>query len=370
MWIFIRLMLALAGFAIRTLARGRTPKETGQHEGTPYTSKIWTAKGQTKGFEIGMPRVTPTWIRLHRESAADRAFKAMGIANEIQTGDPEFDREVYVTCDHPHVATVLGESQELRAAILAMFAAGYRKIFFDGTHVRAERRADHTPTKRDLELLHAIYVASWKLSDSPPSRLSDRFFWKALLVEGVIWSIAGYAIGAVAELFWAKEDLHIDKLAVWKTGFIVAGAAFGVLLLIIALWMRGSSRGHRVIIESAVVLLLGLPVASVQVVSDTNRTMDHAPAQITERDYAQCEIRERRGRRGRRSYTYYLHLNAQTEAQHGPALPRSIQITRELCRVANESADRTATIAVGPGRWGIRWYRWIRIGETTWTNPI
>jgi hypothetical protein len=370
MWIFIRLMLALIGFAIRTLARGRSPDTAGNYKDTPYTSKIWTAKGQTKGFEIGMPRTTPTWIRLHPESAADRAFKAIGIANEIQTGDATFDAKVYVTCDHPHVATVLAESSELRAAILALFEAGYRKILFDGTYVRAERKCDYTPTTRDLELLHALYVASWKLSDAPPSRLSDRFFWKALVVEGVIWSIAGYAIGAAFEIFITDGDLHIEKGAVWKAGFLVAGVTFGVLLLLIALWMRGSSRGHRVIIESGIVLLLGLPIASAQVVSDTNRTFDDTPAQIAERTFSQCEIREHRGRRGRRSYTYHLHLNAEVENRSAPALPDSIKITRTLCSAANASTNNAVTIAVGDGRWGIRWYRWIRIDETTWKNPI
>ncbi len=366
MWIFLRLMLALAGFAIRTLARGRNPKEMGQYEGTPYTSKIRTAKGNTKGFEIGMPRATPTWIRFHRESAADRAFKAMGIANEIQTGDAAFDDQVYVTCDHPHVATVLTESKELRAAIAAMFDAGYNKIFFDGTYVRAERDADYTPTTRDLALLHAVWTAAWKLSDAPPSRLNDRFFWKALIVEGVIWSVAGYAIGAAFEQAWSKEDLHVDSWAVWKLGFIVAGVAFGLLLLVIALWMRGSSRGHRVIIESAVVLLLGLPIASVQAVSDTNRSLDDKPATITETTFTQCETREHRGRRRRRHYSYHLHV----DANGAQKLPKTIEVTRSLCAAASTSEDNAVTIAIGKGQWGLRWYRWIRIGETTWTNPI
>lgn len=366
MWIFLRLMLALAGFAIRTLARRRKPKEAGQHEGTPYTSNIFTAKGQTKGFEIGMPRTTPTWIRLHRESAADRAFKAMGIANEIQTGDAAFDDQVYVTCDHPHVATVLSQSKELRDAIREVFDNGYDKIFFDGEYVRATKKCDHAPTKRDLELLHLVFAASWKLSDAPPSRLSDRFFWKALVVEGVIWSIAGYAIGATFEQVFAKEDLHVDAWAVWKTGFLVAGIAFGVLLLVIALWMRGSSRGHRVIIESAIVLLLGLPVASTQAVSDTNRSLDDKPAAITETTFSGCEIREHRGRRRRRHYSYHLHVN-----EAGGPLPREIEITRALCNAANTNGDDHAvTIAVGPGKWGLPWYRWIRIGSETWNNPI
>jgi hypothetical protein len=363
MWIFIRLMLALAGFAIRTLARGRKRPDTGHFKDTPYRSSIRSRKGKTTGFEISMPCATPTWIRLHAESAADRAFKAMGIANEIQTGDEEFDKKVYVTCDHPHVATVLTESKELRDAIRALFAAGYSKVYYNGTHVHADRQADYEPTTRDLELLYAVKAASWKLADAPPSRLGDRFLWKALIVEGVIWSIAGYAIGTAVELFWAKEDYHLDRAAVWKFGLITSGVAFGILLLVIALWMRGSSRGHRIIVESAIVLLLSLPIASVQLVSDTNRSFDSSTAAVIETTFSECEIREHRGRRGRKSYSYHLHLN-------GPAtLPSKIETTRDLCNAARSSTDKAVQIAVGKGRWGMPWYRWIKVGETIWKNP-
>ncbi|MFN0253890.1 MAG: hypothetical protein ACKV2T_43905 [Kofleriaceae bacterium] len=365
MWLFIRLMLALAGFAIRTLARGDKRPDTGEYEGTPYRSSIRTRKGSTTGFEISMQRATPTWIRLHAESAADRAFKAMGIANEIQTGDEEFDKKVYVTCDHPHVATVLTESKELRDTIRAMLEAGYSKVFFDGTRLRADRQADYVPTTRDLQMLHAVWTASWKLSDAPPSRFGDRFLWKALLVEGVIWSVAGYAIGATVELFWAKEDYHLDRAAVWKLGLITSGVAFAILLLVIALWMRGSSRGHRIIVESAIVLLLALPISSIQVVSDTNRSFDGSAPVIIDTTYSECEIREHRGRRGRRSYSYHLYLN-------GPAtLPSKIETTRELCDAAiySMNRNRNVQIAIGKGRWGLTWYRWIKVDETTWKNP-
>lgn len=368
MWIFLRLILAVIGFAIRTLARGRKPAESGRFEGTPYTSRVTRRRGRTTWFEIGMPRATPTWIRFHRESAADRAFKAMGIANEIQTGDRDFDERVYVTCDHPHVATVLSGSQELRAAILDLFDAGYQKIYFDGSYVRVSRAAEDAPTDRDLRLLHTLWTAAWKLEDAPPSRLSDRFFWKALIVEGVIWSIAGYAIGALFEHFWVHEDMHVDRGAVLRLGVIVAAIAFGVLLLVIALWLRGSSRGHRVIVESALVLLLSLPVTGVQVVSDTNRSFDDAPPAISERTFSQCERREHRSRRRRRSsYTYHLLLDPTEDSS---TLPASIEVTPELCTAATASVDRQVSIAIGPGAWGVPWFRWIRIGETTWTNPL
>jgi hypothetical protein len=45
-----------------------------------------------------------------------------------------------------------------------------------------------------------------------------------------------------------------------------------------------------------------------------------------------------------------------------------IEITGALCSAAHGRG--VATIAIGPGRWGIPWYRWIRIGSQTWTAPM
>src|SRR5262245_21571144 len=209
MWIVIRLVLAATGFVIRQFARGRHPAATSTFSGAPYFVNVHRSKRRITGFTIGMDRKTPTWIRMHAESAADRAFKAIGIANEIQTGDPEFDRKVYVTCDHPHVATVLTETAALREAVVKMLDDGYRKISFDGKVVTARRRSEFEPGDGDLAMLKNVRDASARLSDAPPGRTGDRFLWKALIVEGVIWSIGGYAIGSFLEVVFKREDVHL-----------------------------------------------------------------------------------------------------------------------------------------------------------------
>jgi len=365
-WILIRLILAAVGFAVRQFARNRSLGTMQMVGDTPCYVSLHKSKGRLVSFTIAAERTTPTWIRLHAESAADRAFKALGIANEVQTGDVEFDRKVYVTCDHPHVATVLTESSALRRAIVAMLDAGYRRIVFDGSAVRADRRSRDEPTEDDLAALKALRDASARLSDAPASRTGDAFLWKAFVVEGVIWSIAGYAIGAALDLAIHREDFHLSSGRLWELGLLVALAAFAALIVVIVLWMRGSSRGHRVIVESVFVLLLALPITGMQAVADTNRTLDRAAPAIVERTYTRCETRRHRGRRSTH-YSYHLHLAPEGQGD-GPALPNEIEITHALCTAAQGSGP--VTIAVNPGRWGVLWYRWIRIAGQTWEAPM
>ncbi|MEJ7600340.1 MAG: hypothetical protein WKG01_20690 [Kofleriaceae bacterium] len=364
MWIVIRLILAAIGFAIRRLRRASPFSEAGRFEGAPYSEQLHKAKNAVRGFTIGMQRASPTWVRLHAESAIDRICKWLGISNELQTGDTRFDTMVYVTCDHPHVHALLRDSLPLRAAILAAFDDNYQWIRFDGQSVQMRRNATTEPKRRDLALLKAVADASEGLEADPPPRLADPFLWKALVVEGVIWSLLGYAIGAFIESRVHTEDYHLWHGQVVKAGMIVAVAAFAILLGIIALWMRGSSRGHRVIVESAIVLVLGLPISAIQLVGDTNRALDGEPAIPAVRKLETCEQRKHHKKHGY-YYTYHLWL-ASTPELEGPRLPRVIEVPERMC--GRDQA--TVRFEIGPGRWGIPWYRTIEIDGVVWTNPL
>src|SRR5262245_17542791 len=200
MWLVIRLALAAIGFGIRQFRR--MPLLAGDRifERIPYFKNIHRKKNKITGFVIGMQRRSPTWVRMHAESALARLCKRLGLANELQTGDPGLHDRVYVMCDHPHVHTILRETQRLRNAVLTALDAGFRWIRFDGVAVRMYRDATTEPNKRDLAILEAVWAASGALEQTPPSRLADPFLWRALLIEGTVWGLAGYAIGAAVEL--------------------------------------------------------------------------------------------------------------------------------------------------------------------------
>ena len=285
----------------------------------------------------------------------------MGLSNEIETGDTRFDELVYIACDHPFVGSLLTHSPELRAAIVAAFDAGFDRIELDGITVWMQRSAKHEPTDDELRLLAAIHRASSPLADKPPSRLGDPFLWKALVVEGVVWGILGYAIGAFVELYWTDEDYHLDRDSLAPTGLIVGLGLFVFLLAVIVLWMRASSRGHRIIVESALVLLIALPTAGMQLVSDTNRALDNADSIHVTARIDQC--REQKHRKSPTTYRVWLADDAQTSTV---TLPREIKVTAPLCFQANRQHENDHQIELEirqPGRWGFPWYRRIRIGE-------
>jgi hypothetical protein len=357
MWILMRVVLATLGFWLRQLGKGRTLELDQSYEGTPYVAKIRRDKHVVTHFTIGMACRSPAWIRLHLEGSLDRWFKRIGFSSEIETGDDVFDRIVYVACDHPFVAQVLRESAELRDAIYAMLEAGYEYVMFDG----AARPPRDEPSPRDLQMLKRVKEAAKRLETPLPSRIRDPFMWKVLVIEGVIWSIFGFALGAFFEAYVYREQFHVSTFHVWLVGVGLALVAFLVLVGATYLLLRGSSRGHRVIIESALVLVISLPGASTQIVADTNRKLDDAPAVTVTRTIESCRLRKTRGRT--EASLYLAPESTPTE----PRVPHEIEVRTYLCSAAVPGA--TVELDIKPGRLGLPWLQQIRIGDVTWTCP-
>jgi hypothetical protein len=133
-------------------------------------------------------------------------------------------------------------------------------------------------------------------------------------------------------------------------GLGVAAASFVALLSLIAFVMRGSSRGHRIVAESAVILLIGVPIASMQLVADTNRALDTAQPKRSSVALRGCEMREHHGKRGRIYYSYHLLVTPEPSVTGDRD---SFLVTPALC-TAVDTTDR-AEVVVGPGRWSLPW---------------
>lgn len=359
MWVVLRLVLALIGFVIRMPWWRRWIGEPdGEYNGIPYWSRnkrSWL-KFSKYDHKIGMALQAPTWIRMAYESDFDKLCKRIGIANEQSTGDAKFDEDVYVTCDHPFVGALLATSAELRAAVRAALSKSYT-VQYDGSFVWLIDDWIDKPRDPAPELVDAIRRASMPLQDSElPGRFRDRFLAKAFVVEGLIWALATYAIGGYAELaVVGKEFVHASLFWFVLLGLGFAALLFAILVGIIVWWMRGSSRGHRVIAESVIVLLLALPFAGVQIAGDTNRALDTSAPVVREGIARTCE--EQPAKNGP---IYRLHLQ-----RVEPPVPGQVKVAKQIC----ESVMRGTPVrfTIGAGFWGLQWYRRIETPSAVWT---
>lgn len=359
MWVVLRLVLALVGFAIRMpWWRRRIGEPAGEYNGIPYwirNRRSWLKRSKYD-HRIGMALQSPTWIRMAYESSFDKLCKRIGIANEQSTGDARFDEDVYVTCDHPFVGALLATSAELRAAVRAALLKSYT-VHYDGSFIWLIDDWIDKPREAAPELVDAIRRASAPLQDSElPGRFRDRFLAKAFVVEGFVWAMAAYASGTFIEHVWVgKEFVHASLFWLVMLGLGFAAVLFASLVAIIVWWMRGSSRGHRVIAESLIVLLFALPFAGIQLASDTNRELDTSAPVVREGIARTCEVRPAKG-----EPIYLLHMQ-----RVEPPVRDEIKVAKQIC----ESVMRGTPVrfTVGAGFWGLDWYRRIETPSAVWT---
>jgi hypothetical protein len=357
MWVILRLVAAAITFIIRRWYVINPPKWTGELDGVPYYVKIYRGRyGGITGFKIGLPLEAPAFSLL-REGAIDRFFKKINFSREYQTSDAEFDRDIYIECDHSGVCAFLSAGATVREHVLAiMLRMSFTRIDCNGSMLWLKSGANREPLSDELSAARALQQSLGPLATEKALKVPDPFFWRALLIESGVWSIFAYAVGGFVENMMHHEDYHLDSTRLMEYGLVMGVTMFIVLVTVLFLDLHRSSRGHRVLVECAFLLLLGFPGAGVQAVSDMNRSFDNSePVRVTRT----IENLERHVHRGRNSTWYSYHMFLSDAGSDPYAVPAEIEITQELFDRA--SVGSTAVLNISDGWLGLPWYRSIEV---------
>ncbi len=361
MWVLARFGFAALVFLFRALWRRQGVDESVLYRDTrrvtlaKYTSTGARGNEQRVISKIhwGLAFKTPLVFTLTRERWWDRVCKFLGVATELQTGDEGFDRKIYVAGDHPALHQLLAGDARLRERIVGLFVRGAVRIFSDGRHLWVEWTEPAYPSDRNLDELHGVYVA---LKDVGPLRghwLLDSFLWKAIAVEALVWSVALYGAPAYVETLYreyvrGEGQRYPDLWALARPGLALAGAAFVGIFGLIVLFLRGSSRGHRILVESFAVLAIGLPLSAMEVVSDYNLSRtSSAPREFEYRVVAKWDT-ERQMRtlnEVMRLQSYYLWL---TPISNGaPVVRPFLRVTASVYAGAKKGGTMRITVQSG-----------------------
>jgi hypothetical protein len=309
MWVIARFVFLGLVFLFRAFWRRQGVDQSVLYRGTRRVSFEKKDK-----IYWGLEWKTPLIFELTAESGWDRVNKFFGVATELKTGDATFDRKVYVASDHPELHRLLTEDAALRRGIVALFNRGAKRIYSDGRHLWVEPTELAHASDQDLAELHGIWVVLQGTDLAHSHRLLDPFLGKAIAVEALIWSVALYfAPGQVEQLYRSyvlgAEQRCLDLSALERSGLIFAAGAFVGLMGLIILFLRGSSRGHRLMLESVAVLGFSLSLSGSQVISDYSHAHYIAAPRM---DFYRVTARWKEGGEGRdrSAPRYYLTLEA------------------------------------------------------------
>lgn len=361
MWILFKLIISLVAFIFRfsgkhfpTFLKG---SESHAIDDVEFHIRKNTNKGNVVSTDIVIPYKSPVIFKLTKESKLDRFFKNLGISEEMQTGHKEFDDAIYVASDCPAFHKELIFDINARNSVIEIFKDRGQSIIGDGTYIKFKFSGEVTM----LTGLPAECVKFFKsvsdMNKNWGTLLQDPFAIKTLFLEGLIWSIAGYALCSWFQNAILSESTFLDPYPVFIQGLTMAGFAAILILSFVVLLMRGSSKGHRILIESIIVLTLSLPIAGYFVVSDINNELDRSQPTVVEAKIQDLYMQTHRRSRGGRSYSYHLHIEPKDQNLEFE-MPRHIRISSGMfIDLKNQKAVK---IEVGDGRLHHRWYKSIQ----------
>lgn len=301
MWIIIKLAMTFGVFFLRLFAKHfRTlggPRDN-VFDGVVCYVRPKSSKGQIFSTDFGIEFKCNSVFKLTKETDWDRFFKDFGLANELQTGDSEFDRRIYIASDSSAFRDKIKNDPQSREHIKNLFQSGCEYISGDGKAIWIHFKGDKTKDSNLMSSFVKCFQTIASINQESSSFFRDPFALKILFVEAVIWSLAVYAASSFAEVYLVKEDKHLDFYPIAYQGLLVGIFLAVILFTFIVLFLKGSSRGHRILVESFLLLGLAFPAGGIGTISDINSEMDRSNSTFVTAKITNHYRREHRGRKG------------------------------------------------------------------------
>ena len=219
-------VLAIGAYSGAALYLGRRRTWTGTRftttTGKEFQWKVARNKGRPVGSWLGIEAPWSFDFALEREGWFHRVSKSFGFCAELQTGDSDFDRRVFIRSDDTTFQQELSSDQRLHALILEAFAAGAGSIYA-------------TPTLLTIQMKTA--------SETPPAGAADR------LVD----TLAGLETRLAATGF-ANPDAA-RSVATWRTAF--SALPFFVIASAIAAGISMAVHRYTIVRMDQVLPLMG-----------------------------------------------------------------------------------------------------------------
>lgn len=321
-------------------------------DGAPYEVFFQPAVqgrgGHASQLTVRVAAPAPTTLTLRKETWFDRLGKTLGIAREHQTGDAEFDQDVYIRAASASYADLFLEHHDKRTAVLHLLDQGFQEVRLTGTDVEAAW-VGFDPTTQDLPELpddaarELLILAEDLPADDPEeaaSQTDPRKFFKVLL-----WTLAiGFAIVLVGAFIYPP----IRTAELLAAGFLAFAVMYPVFGILAGLLLHGRSTSHDQwgTLMGWGILLLG--AGSVGAVSVVNALADTAPPSEHNSIISNKHIST--GRRG--SKTFYVTVPAWDR----PGETFDFQVGADEYNHVAPGRSRLCVLT-GPGWLGLEWRR-------------
>jgi hypothetical protein len=288
-------------------------KSEGNSYGLEFRHVIY--KNKIRKIYLGIKCTDAVSFSIKRQSWLDSFFKYIGVSNEFETNDSEFDDTFYLVTDNSALQRLIATSDVFRSAIKnIMRLEEINNLKPKDLHCRNGRfwvvfSVGGNYEKGSMDRIsHSLqrYFSdvAFALSKETRSKVNwaDPFVIKAVILLAIS---SGLAINGFIQLFrsyFGYFPLVLDNSAIFYDA-LQYGAVILLVFLIVALFnLRRSARTHIVLLELMVVGSVGIFLSLAMEMRDVNMEWDRSPPQIHKVEIVNKYIWKSNGRRKRTHY--------------------------------------------------------------------
>jgi hypothetical protein len=282
--VYLAVFAAVFFFRYRSLSGAGMSLKTDDAGRRYFLAASRTSKNSPNfNVRIGLPTPEKLFFRIAPESLLSRLLKALGVAEEFQSGDPETDRLLFVS-DDPALFEDLLRVQTVRAGLEALMAV-HNKVRLRAFGHRLWLEADNTPPGWAEKNREAVLARLWELANAHAQRMQmpsahevPRFspaqraaFFMVLHATLLGGGIAGFTVYAAGD----AEMLNMKRFLMATLALVPLAAGCWIVLMSVSLrrsmWLV-MALGDFILIGLAG-LLLSVPLFALE----ANRRAPQAP---------------------------------------------------------------------------------------------
>lgn len=289
-------------------------------------------------------------FQVAEETSLERFFKNIGISCEIQTGDPEFDKDFYILADSMEFASPFFQVSEKRQAIREIFRLGFNSVTHDGKVMEAkwspfqlEEGFDPSIITQTVSHLTTLAKEMAVLPQSmmflgKPAWKTKRLLAFAIPIALLIAGFASMATGLSWFLPLDSGRMFLDSLS------------YSLPLLVLSLWIavrliKGRSSSHKELILILILSLVAFPLSGFGPEVFLNGWLDSStPTTHT------VQVFNKYITRSKNSTNYHVVLDSWRKKGEVEKLEISSSLYRQI------TLKRTwLNVVTKPGKFGFEW---------------
>ncbi|HNV85709.1 MAG TPA: hypothetical protein PKL97_01930 [Candidatus Omnitrophota bacterium] len=334
----------------------------GNYGGVEYTHE-YSSGGENipSYFRISVACPSKGGFRVVKENAFDVFFKKLGVSKEIQTGDPDFDRDFYILTDAVDFSKAYFSESPRRQAIRRLFASGIAEVRHNGKTLEVKWSPFELKDDTDLTFIEKAAGEMEALAKDMPLFFqrslnpdSAGVKKKRILCFGV--PIFLFIAGGLSAVFGMEFYRPLDWPELFLKSLRYSLPSLILFLWLSFQWLKGRAASHRELL-----ILLSMSVTAYLLSGFGFMTFWNGFADLeSPAVFESVPVIEKYKKESDSGTTYYAELGSWRD---GKRVER-MRVKKEI--YLSVVPGKTAmTVSVKPGRLGFEWVESLKPEEKT-----